>query len=233
MALLIFDCDGVLVDSEYLFARVASASLREIGVEIDTAEAARRFAGVSIKDMLASVARERGGALPHGVEDLVIRREDDAYAHQLEPILGVREAILSMPLPRCVASSSLPERIFASLAVTKLDDLFAETARFSTALVANGKPAPDIFLHAAREMGELPQRCIVIEDSVPGVKGAVAAGMRVIGFTGGRHCGDGHGERLGAAGAHRVITAMTELQEAVEALTSPTGRRRGRAPSRS
>ena len=233
MALLIFDCDGVLVDSEYLFARVASACLNEIGVEIDSAEAARRFAGVSIKDMLAGVALERGTALPDGFEDLVIRREDEAYAHRLEPILGVREAILSIPLPRCVASSSLPERIFASLAVTRLDDLFAENARFSTALVANGKPAPDIFLHAARQMGEQPQSCIVIEDSVPGVKGAVAAGMRVIGFTGGRHCGDGHGERLGAAGAHRVITAMAGLQEAVEALTSPTGRRRGRAPSRS
>jgi HAD superfamily hydrolase (TIGR01509 family) len=233
MALLIFDCDGVLVDSEYLFARVASACLNEIGVEIDSAEAAQRFAGVSIKDMLASVALERGAPLPDGFEDLVIRREEEAYAHKLEPILGVREAILSIPLPRCVASSSLPERIFASLAVTRLDDLFAENARFSTALVANGKPAPDIFLHAARQMGEWPQGCVVIEDSVPGVKGAVAAGMRVIGFTGGRHCGDGHGERLGAAGAHRVITAMAELQEAVEALTSPTGRRRGRAPSRS
>jgi HAD superfamily hydrolase (TIGR01509 family) len=233
MALLIFDCDGVLVDSEYLFARVASACLNEIGVEIDSTEAARRFAGVSIKDMLAGVALERGAALPDGFEDLLIRREDEAYAHRLEPILGVREAILSIPLPRCVASSSLPERIFASLAITRLDDLFAENARFSTALVANGKPAPDIFLHAARQMGERPQSCIVIEDSVPGVKGAVAAGMRVIGFTGGRHCGDGHGERLGAAGAHRVITAMAGLQEAVEALTSPTGRRRGRAPSRS
>lgn len=233
MALLIFDCDGVLVDSEYLFARVASACLNEIGIEIDFGEATRRFAGVSIKDMLARIALERGDALPDGFEDLVIRREDEAYAELLEPISGIREAILSIPLRRCVASSSLPERIFGSLAATGLDDLFAENARFSTALVANGKPAPDIFLHAARQMGERPQSCIVIEDSVPGVKGAVAAGMRVIGFTGGRHCGDGHGEHLEAAGAHRVIAVMTELQEAVAGLTSPTGRRRGRAPSRS
>jgi HAD superfamily hydrolase (TIGR01509 family) len=233
MALLIFDCDGVLVDSEYLFARVASACLNDIGIEMDSTEATRRFAGVSIKDMLARVALERGAALPDGFEDLVIRREDEAYARLLEPISGVRKAILSIPLPRCVASSSLPERIFASLAVTRLDDLFAETARFSTALVANGKPAPDIYLHAARKMGERPQSCIVIEDSVPGVEGAVAAGMRVIGFTGGRHCADDHGERLEAAGAHRVIAAMAELQEAVKVLTSPTSRRRERAPSRS
>ncbi len=233
MALLIFDCDGVLVDSEYLFARVASACLNEIGITLDSAEATRRFAGVSIKDMLASIALERGTALPEGFEDLVIRREDEAYAELLEPITGVREAILSLSLPRCVASSSLPERISASLAVTRLDDLFAENARFSTAVVANGKPAPDIYQYAARQMGERPQDCIVIEDSLPGVKGALAAGMRVIGFTGGRHCGEGHGERLGAAGAHRVITAMAELQEAVATLTSQKARRRERAQSRS
>ncbi|MBV8429473.1 MAG: HAD-IA family hydrolase [Hyphomicrobiales bacterium] len=231
MALLIFDCDGVLVDSEYLFARVASACLSEIGIEMNSAEAARRFAGVSIKDMLARIALERGAALPHGFEDLVIRREDEAYARLLEPIGGVREAILSGPLPRCVASSSLPDRIFASLAVTKLDDLFAENARFSTALVAKGKPAPDIFLHAARQMGERPRSCVVIEDSVPGVQGAVAAGMRVIGFIGGRHCAHDHGERLEAAGAHRVIAAMVDLHDAVKGLTSPTGLHRGRAPS--
>ena len=233
MALLIFDCDGVLVDSEYLFAKVAAACLNEIGIAIDSDEASRRFAGISIKDMLADIALERGAALPDGLEDLVIRREDEAYARMLEPIRGVREAILSIPMPRCLASSSLPKRIFESLAVTKLDDLFAETARFSTAFVANGKPAPDIFLHAAHQMGESPETCIVVEDSVPGVKGALAAGMGVIGFTGGRHCGNGHGERLEAAGAHRVISTMTELQEAVKALTSPTGRHRGRVPPRS
>ncbi|MBV9569062.1 MAG: HAD-IA family hydrolase [Hyphomicrobiales bacterium] len=230
MALLIFDCDGVLVDSEFLFARVAASCLSEIGIEIDTAEATRRFAGVSIKDMLATLAGERGTPLPDAFEGLVIQREDEAYAQMLEPIHGVREAILSISLPRCVASSSLPERISASLLVTKLDDLFAQAARFSTSLVAKGKPAPDIFLHAASQMGATPQDCIVIEDSVPGVQGAVAAGMRVIGFTGGRHCGDGHGERLAASGADRVIAEMAKLHEAVQALTSPTGRRRARSP---
>jgi len=233
MALLIFDCDGVLVDSEYLFARVAATCLNEIGIKIDTAEATRRFAGISIKDMLASLACERGAPFPDTFEDLVIRREDEAYAQMLEPIRGVRQAILSIPLARCVASSSLPERITASLLVTKLDDLFAETARFSTARVSKGKPAPDIFLHAARQMGVSPKDCIVIEDSVPGIQGAIAAGMGVVGFTGGRHCAAGHGERLAASGADRVIAEMAELREAVQALTSPTARRRERSPPRS
>jgi HAD superfamily hydrolase (TIGR01509 family) len=215
---MIFDCDGVLVDSEYLFAEVARDCLAEAGIVMSPAESARRFAGVSIKDMLAEIERERGEPLPDGFFDHLVAREDDAYARRLEPLPGVREAILSIGLPRCVASSSLPERIAASLVVTKLDDLFPESARFSTVRVARGKPAPDIFQFAAREMGELAESSIVIEDSVPGVTGAVAAGMKVIGFTGGRHCADGHAVRLGTAGAHQVISAMTHLPEAVRSL---------------
>jgi HAD superfamily hydrolase (TIGR01509 family) len=218
MPLLIFDCDGVLVDSEYLFARVASDCLAEIGIALDAADAARRFAGVSLKDILAEVERERGLVLPAGFEAHLIRREDEAYARLLEPIDGVRDAILSIALPRCVASSSLPQRISESLAVTRLDDLFGEKARFSTALVVNGKPAPDIFLYAARQMGETPEACIVVEDSVPGVTGAKAAGMRVVGFVGGRHCGDDHAHRLMTAGADVVIAEMTRLRPAVRGL---------------
>ncbi|MFI5014917.1 MAG: HAD family hydrolase [Hyphomicrobiales bacterium] len=226
MPLLIFDCDGVLVDSEYLFARVASECLSEIGIAIGPEEAARRFAGVSLKDMLAAVEREHHVALPGGFEADVITREDEAYRLLLRPVAGAREAILSLPLPRCVASSSLPERISQSLVVTKLDDLFEEQARFSTALVARGKPAPDIFLHAARRMHERPERCIVVEDSVPGVTGAVEAGMQVVGFAGGRHCGPGHHAQLTTAGAHIVIAEMARLPEAVQSLMPATASHR-------
>ncbi len=132
------------------------------------------------------------------------------------PASGTRS--LRLDLPRCVASSSLPERVAASLAVTKLDDLFPEEARFSTVLVARGKPAPDIFRYAAREMGEAAPRCIVIEDSVAGVTGAAAAGMRVIGFAGGRHCGKDHGARLEEAGADIVIATMGLLPTTVRGL---------------
>jgi len=218
MPLLIFDCDGVLVDSEYLFARVACECLAEIGIAISTEEAARRFAGVSINDMLAELARERGAAFPEGFLAHLMQREDEAYARGLEPLPGVRDAILSLDLPRCVASSSLPERISASLVVTKLDDLFPARMRFSTVLVAHGKPAPDIFLHAAREMGEAAGSCIVVEDSFAGVTGAVAARMRVIGFAGGRHCGKDHARRLEAAGADTVIAEMRLLPQAVRGL---------------
>jgi len=219
MPLLIFDCDGVLVDSEYLFARVAAECLTEAGIAIEPLEAARRFAGVSLKDILASVERERSTRLPAGFEALLIKREDEAYARLLEPIAGVRDAILSIDSRRCVASSSLPERISESLVATKLDDLFGEEERFSTALVANGKPAPDIFRYAAQRMGEAPENCFVVEDSVPGVTGGIAAGMRVIGFTGGRHCGTDHAQRLKAAGADVVIAHMAELRPTLISLT--------------
>jgi HAD superfamily hydrolase (TIGR01509 family) len=218
MSLLIFDCDGVLVDSEYLFASVACDCLAGIGIAMAPEEAARRFAGVSIKDMLTELECERGTPLPEDFMAYLVAREDDAYARLLKPLPGVREAILALDGPRCIASSSVPERIAASLAVTKLDDLFAEAARFSTVLVARGKPAPDIFEHAARAMGARPADSIVIEDSVAGVTGAAAAGMKVIGFTGGRHCAKDHGERLGAAGAHRVVAEMRRLPEAVRGL---------------
>jgi len=219
MPLLIFDCDGVLVDSEYLFARVAAECLTEAGIAIEAREAARRFAGVSLKDILASVEREHSTRLPAGFEALLIKREDEAYARLLEPIAGVRDAILSIDSRRCVASSSLPERISESLVVTKLDDLFGEEERFSTALVANGKPAPDIFRYAAQRMGEAPENCFVVEDSVAGVTGGIAAGMRVIGFTGGRHCGTDHAQRLKAAGADVVIAHMAELRPTLISLT--------------
>jgi HAD superfamily hydrolase (TIGR01509 family) len=223
--LLIFDCDGVLVDSEYLFAQVASECLSGIGIGIAPQAAARRFAGVSIRDMLAELEHERGHPLPAGFEDLLVRREDEAYKQRLQSIPGVREAVLALELPRCVASSSLPERIAGSLVMTGLDDLFAEQARFSTTLVARGKPAPDIFLLAAERMGATPEGAIVIEDSVAGVTGAAAAGMRVIGFAGGRHCGEGHAARLKSAGADRVIAEMRLLPETVRALVSAPDRR--------
>jgi HAD superfamily hydrolase (TIGR01509 family) len=219
-ALIIFDCDGVLVDSEYLFARVASECFAEIGIAISPAEAARRFAGVSVKDLLAEIALEHATQMPPGFEAYLGEREERAYAAELKPITGVRDAIGAIPHRRCVASSSLPARIAHSLAIAKLDDLFEPKALFSTTLVAHGKPAPDIFLHAARTMGERIEHCLVVEDSVPGVVGAIAARMRVVGFYGGGHCGPGHGENLRGAGAHLVIDTMSELPGAIRALLS-------------
>ncbi len=214
--LLIFDCDGVLVDSEALACDIDAQILTGIGLPHTAQDIARKFVGVSFKDMVARLEAEHGRALP---ADLGAQLDSALFAifeTDLKPIEGVREAILSLPYPRCVASSSTPERIALSLRITGLSDLFDHV--FSATQVARGKPAPDLFLHAATQMDVRPQDCIVIEDSAAGVQGALAAGMRVIGFAGGAHCGPEHADKLRRAGALLVLNKMTELPSAVQSM---------------
>ncbi|MFL4997987.1 MAG: HAD family hydrolase [Microvirga sp.] len=211
--LLIFDCDGVLVDSEPLSCRIDAETLTECGVPYTAEEVARDFTGVSIKDQIARIEMERGIRLPDDFTERLNRTLFQRFETDLKPIDGVRDAILSLPFPRCVASSSIPERIALSLRVTGLADLFDNI--FSSTQVARGKPAPDLFLHAASRMNTLPEKCLVIEDSIAGVQAARAAGMRVIGFVGGSHCGPGHAEKLRQAGAPVIIERMSDLPAAV------------------
>lgn len=207
--LLIFDCDGVLVDSEPLSCRIDAEVLTGLGIPCTADEIARDFVGVSQKDMIARIAAERSVTLPDDVAERINRTLFARFETDLKPVEGVRDAILDLPFRRCVASSSLPERIALSLRVTGLADLFEHV--FSASEVPRGKPAPDLFLHAASRMTAEPADCLVIEDSVAGVRAARAAGMRVIGFTGGGHCGPEHGETLRQAGAMTLVDRMTEL----------------------
>jgi HAD superfamily hydrolase (TIGR01509 family) len=211
--LLIFDCDGVLVDSEPLSCRIDAETLTECGVPYTAEEVARDFTGVSVKDQITRIESERGIRLPDDFTERLNRTLFQRFETDLKPIEGVRDAILSFPFPRCVASSSIPERIALSLRVTGLLDLFDNV--FSSTQVARGKPAPDLFLHAASRMNTLPEECLVIEDSIAGVQAARAAGMRVIGFVGGSHCGPGHAEKLRQAGAPVIIERMSDLPAAV------------------
>jgi HAD superfamily hydrolase (TIGR01509 family) len=214
--LLIFDCDGVLVDSEALACEIDAQILTGIGLAYSAQDIARKFVGVSFKDMVAGLEAEHACTLP---DDLGAQIDSALFAKfetDLKPIEGVREAILSLPYPRCVASSSTPGRIALSLRVTGLSDLFDNV--FSSTQVKRGKPAPDLFLHAAERMGANPQDCLVIEDSSAGVQGALAAGMRVIGFVGGAHCGPEHAEKLRRAGASVVIERMVDLPGTVQGM---------------
>ena len=215
--LLIFDCDGVLVDSEHLACMIDADYLTSLGIPFTAEESARRFIGMSLKDMRADLAREFGDRVPADFSDQLTRRTLERFAIELLPIDGARDAILSLAQPRCVASSSTPERIAASLATAKLIDLFDDKI-YSSTMVARGKPAPDIFFHAAKEMACEPRDCVVIEDSLHGVAGATAAYMRVIGFVGGTHIADkrAHAEKLRNAGAHVVIHHMRELGGAID-----------------
>jgi HAD superfamily hydrolase (TIGR01509 family) len=217
--LLIFDCDGVLVDSEALACEIDAQILTRIGLPHSSQDIARKFVGVSFKDMVARLEAEHACTLPVDLGAQIDSALFAKFEMDLKPIEGVRETILSLPYPRCVASSSTPERIALSLRITGLSDLFDHI--FSATQVERGKPAPDLFLHAAKSMSVNPQDCVVIEDSTAGVQGALAAGMKVIGFVSGAHCGPEHAEKLRQAGASVVIDRMAELAETIRHLILP------------
>ena len=209
--LIIFDCDGVLIDSEILVCRLTSEELTRLGFPIGVDDVIRRFAGRAEASMIAEVERDWGRPVPAAYRSRMRSRVAQSYAGELQAIPGVLDTLNAIRCGICVASSSGPEKLQLGLRSTGLLDRFGENV-ISAARVANGKPAPDVFVYAAGWMRAAVETCLVVEDSVPGVRAARAAGMRVVGFTGGRHCGAGHAERLLDAGAERVIGDMAELR---------------------
>jgi len=188
VSLIIFDCDGVLVDSEPLAMRVLLETIAAEGVEIDPDIAFRDFLGRSLKSIIANLNAAYGLNLTDAALARMRANLYAAYARDLKPMAGLIDALAEIRVPVCVASSSQMERIRVSLSVTGLIDRF-EPAIFSASMVERGKPAPDLFLHAARSMGADPAECLVIEDSPAGIIAAKAAGMRVFAFLGGGHIG--------------------------------------------
>jgi HAD superfamily hydrolase (TIGR01509 family) len=184
--LVIFDCDGVLVDSEPIAMRVLLEGLAEIGYAIGEEAAYERFLGRSLANMQAVLRAEFGSELPPDRLDRMRQRLFEAYRQELTPIDGVAAMLDRLAIPRCVASSSQMERLRLSLDVTGMLSRF-EPHLFSATMVAHGKPAPDLFLHAAERMAVAPAACLVIEDSAAGIEAAQRAGMRVFGFVGGGH----------------------------------------------
>jgi HAD superfamily hydrolase (TIGR01509 family) len=217
MDLVIFDCDGVLVDSELLSNGLLAEMMTELGHPMTAEGAIRTFAGRSLTDVLAKAATILGRKVPDDLGQAYGRRLSERLRRDLKPVDGAKAAVAAMPHPRCVASSSSFERIELSLDVTGLAPLF-DGRIFSATQVAHGKPAPDLHLLAARVMGAAPDRCVVVEDSPLGVTAAVAAGMTAIGFTGAGHAPPDLGRQLADAGAWRVVSRMPELPATVAAL---------------
>ncbi|GMB80251.1 HAD family hydrolase [Shinella zoogloeoides] len=184
--LVIFDCDGVLVDSEPISITVLVEALAAAGVAMSEAEAHERFLGRSLKSMSEILHDEYGLAVDAAFLEAMRKVLYERFRSELQPIEGVAETVDALGVAHCVASSSQPERIRLSLSVTGLIDRF-EPNIFSASMVTHGKPAPDLFLHASAEMGADPARCVVVEDSPAGIMAAKAAGMRVVAFTGGSH----------------------------------------------
>ncbi len=184
--LVIFDCDGVLVDSEPISVGTLLDIVAGLGGAISEATAYERFLGRSMATISGMLRDEFGLAFGEDQLERMRAAVNERFRRELKPIPGIREALLAMSGRRAVASSSLPERIRLSLTVTGLIDLL-EPHIYSASMVARGKPAPDLFLHCANDMGVEPQNCTVIEDSPAGIAAAKAAGMRVFGFVGGAH----------------------------------------------
>ena len=229
MTLLIFDCDGVLVDSEPIANDILSETLTALGRPMTAEECMRTQVGRSLADILRETSALVGRALPDGIGAAMNERLFARFRQELRAIDGVAATLEALPQPRCLASSSRPERIDLALSVTGLASYFER--RFSATQVARGKPAPDLFLLAAREMGAAAARAIVIEDSVAGVEAARTAGMRAIGFVGGGHAGPDLGQRLATAGAVRVIAHMRDLPAAIAELQYDGRRSHHRATS--
>ncbi len=217
LGLVIFDCDGVLVDSEPLSLACLTAGLNRIGADIDFATVRARFTGTAMPSIMAHVARDYGVTAPDGFVEAVKAETLALFDADLRAMRGVAEAVAAVGLPVCVASSSDPVRLRHSLTLTGLLPLFGDHV-FSSAQVARGKPFPDLFLFAAERMGVAPAACLVIEDSVPGVTAARSAGMRVAGFTGGGHWGhDPAGTGLAEAGAARIFSDFSDLAAVIAA----------------
>lgn len=184
--LVIFDCDGVLIDSEVISANMLILELKGYGVEIDMPFVARHFLGRSYPVVLREIREQFGVNLPPQFEADYRRRLLDAFARNLTVMPGVTGVLDRMALPYALATSSSPERVRRSLEITGLTSYFGPRV-FTASEVARGKPAPDLFLHTAARMGVAPDRCLVLEDSVNGVRAGLAAGMEVWRFTGGSH----------------------------------------------
>lgn len=218
MDAVIFDCDGVLVDSEILAVRVGLRAVKELGLSYSEDEYIHRFLGTTIDAYFKNVEEDHreahGTSVPNGFFKTLMKDSREEMDAALAAIDGTHAAVRSIAVPLAVASSSGIERLHFKLNKTGLIEAFAPHI-YSGELVQNGKPAPDLYLHAAEQLNVPAKACVAIEDSVHGVISAKAAGMTVVGFTGGGHCRPGHDRYLSDAGADTVVNHMNDLQDAL------------------
>ena len=204
-ALRIFDCDGVLVDSERLSHGVLPQMLAELGADLSFDATVERFIGTSVPVCLARVGELLGGTLPEDFRSRFTQRTRDAFESGLQPMAGVERLLAALRTPYCVASNGNREKVEFTLGQTGLLPRFAGRV-FTADDALHPKPAPDLFLHAARSVGAAAQRSTVIEDTATGIAAAKAAGMRAIGFA-----ATTPRARLAAAGADAMVDSMDEL----------------------
>lgn len=208
--LFIFDCDGVLVDSEVLAVEIDRMVLEEHGWSLTREQVIERFRGIPMIKVQEGLEEHLGRPLGADWIDSLEARYKESFEKELRPVPGIIEALEQLQGSRCVASSGTHERIRHSLTLCKMLGYFEDSHIFSAQDVRHGKPAPDLFLHAASSMGFSPENCLVIEDSAHGVTAARAAGMKVLGYAGGVT----PAQKLEDAGA-QIFEDMAELPRLV------------------
>ena len=217
--LVIFDCDGVLIDSEIISARMLVAELSRLGLGIDLPYVERNFLGRSYPVVMETIRREFGLDLPPDFEAQYREALLAAFQSELKVVPHVHTVLGSIGVPFCVATSSSPRRVEISLKLVGLSDLVAGKV-FTSTLVARGKPAPDLFLYAAEKMGARPEKTLVIEDSLTGIRAGLAAGMTVWRFVGGSHLGPHTPEEPEDAHPHRRLVSFAEFFQIAPGLKS-------------
>lgn len=209
--LVIFDCDGVLVDSEHLSARCVSEVLADYGYIISGEEIDRRFAGITDRQIGEIIAAEGGSGLPDDFGQQVERRSLEVFETELEAAEGIAALLEGLPHPRCVASNSGRKRLRRSLEYTGLWRFFSEKLLFSADQVSRPKPAPDLHHLVLANFSVDPRRAVVIEDSVTGASAALAAGIPVIGYVATSPDPQAQAEKLGALGVGMIIDDLARV----------------------
>ncbi len=212
--MVIFDCNGVLVDSESLVTQVLSEAFERAGFALTPEIVARFFTGGRLADVVQDVEQAAGRALPFGFAEKTGAEILNRFRTDLRATPHAAQALAWIRGPKCVASSSSLDRIRATLEMTGLIKFF-DPYLFSATQVVCGKPAPDLYLHVATRMCVPPRECIVVEDSAVGLTAAVAAGMRAIGFVGGSHGGSRLADHLRSLGASAAISDMRALKSTI------------------
>jgi HAD superfamily hydrolase (TIGR01509 family) len=211
--LIVYDFDGVIAESEVLANSVLAEIVTELGVPTTLQDSYRLYMGKRFAEVIGAVEASVGRALPATFAAEYQARTFGRFREELRLVNGVRDYIDAFAhLPRCIASSSSPERLALCLEVLGLQSEFGGHV-FSASAVARGKPHPDIFVHAAQQMAVHPSRCVVLEDSPSGVRAAIAAGMTVIGVLAASHIQPGHRERLSEAGAEHIVQSFVEAEK--------------------